>query len=203
MKFQKKTSHLIISIVLAGSALVGSSAALACGYESYLGTICMTAAAYCPQGTMEANGQLIDIRSNQALYAIMGVAYGGDGKNTFGLPDLRGRMPVGMGQGQGLTQNIRQGDKRGSESVTLTVPQLPMHYHSQTIAQVQTPTNTTAPDAVLANVATTAANADKKITINNNTAVGNTGAGAPVQIIPPQLGVRYCVVSQGLFPTRD
>jgi microcystin-dependent protein len=196
MKFHKKMSYLVI-----GSALLGSSVAQACGTEDYLGTICLTAATFCPRGTLEANGQIINISQNTALFSLMGTTYGGDGRNTFALPDLRGRVPVGIGQGQGLGI-VRLGENRGSENVKLTVPQLPVHYHSQTIAQVQTPTNATTPDALLANVATTAPDADKKVTINNTTAVGNTGAGAPVSIISPQLGLRYCVVSSGIYPSR-
>jgi microcystin-dependent protein len=203
MKFKQKMSHLAVSAVLAGSALLGSSVALACadGYESVLGVICMTAASYCPRNTLEANGQILNIQQNTALYTLLGTTYGGDGRNTFALPDLRGRVPVGIGQGRELGR-VEQGEMRGSETVKLTVPQLPVHYHSQTIAQVQTPTGATT-DGVLANVATTAAaNAEKKTTINNATAVGNTGAGAPVPVISPQLGVRYCVVSQGIYPSR-
>ncbi|MEY3220046.1 MAG: hypothetical protein RIT27_1403 [Pseudomonadota bacterium] len=199
MKIQLKKMYLM----MAGAALLGNSAVQACGPDSYLGSICLTAATFCPRGTFEANGQQLSISQNSALYSLLGATYGGDGRTTFGLPDLRGRVPVGVGQGRGLT-NVNLGETRGFETITLTVPQLPVHYHSQTVVQSQNPTNATTPDAVLANVATTApANTDKKIAINNNNAIGNTGAGAPVPTIPPQLGMRYCIVSNGIYPSRD
>lgn len=86
---------------------------------------------YIPNGWAQCNGQLLSIRQNTALFSLLGTQYGGDGVNTFALPDLRGRAAVGAGQGQGLTQ-YTQGTATGMENVPLQAPQLPAHDHTLT-----------------------------------------------------------------------
>ncbi|KHT17945.1 hypothetical protein RC95_13330 [Pectobacterium brasiliense] len=93
--------------------------------------MCYTAASYCPNNTLETQGQLLPINTYQALYSLVGTTYGGDGRTTFGIPDLRGRSPIGLGQGPGLT-NVVFGEKRGTETNTLTVSQMPIHSHLAT-----------------------------------------------------------------------
>ena len=171
----------------------------------------MTAGNYCPRGTAEAAGQLIAIADNQALFAVMGAVYGGDGRTSFGMPDLRGRTPVGQGQSPGLL-SVRQGQKRGTETVTLQQNQMPRHTHSLNALPVNA-TGNVASDAWLANTripgsrgATTPAATyapSGSATALNSGSIGASGAGVPAQNIPPQLGVRYCVVTNGLFPPRN
>ncbi|GKW41437.1 tail fiber protein [Pectobacterium parvum] len=113
-----------------------SQVAQACSNEDFTGSVCFTAATYCPNGFLEANGQLLQVNEYQALYSVVGVQYGGDGRTNFGIPDLRGRSPVGQGQGPGL-QNVPQGlpqasSLRGAETATLTVAQMPVHSHLAT-----------------------------------------------------------------------
>ena len=110
--------------------VVDSRPALACGEDAYIGQICFVAGNYCPRNTAEARGQLATIAEYNALYSLVGTTYGGDGRTTFGLPDLRGRAPVQYGQGPGLT-DYNWGQKAGQESVTLGVP-LPRHDHQAT-----------------------------------------------------------------------
>ncbi|MEQ9923837.1 tail fiber protein [Pectobacterium brasiliense] len=109
--------------------------AQACGTEDYTGSICYTAASYCPNNYAEALGQVLPINSYQALYSLVGTTYGGDGRATFGIPDLRGRSPIGLGQGPGLT-NVVFGEKRGEETNTLTVSQMPVHSHVATFTPI-------------------------------------------------------------------
>ncbi len=111
------------------AALTFASSAFACGDSDYLGSICTTAAATCPAGTLEANGQLLTISQNQALYSLVGTYFGGDGRVNFALPDLRGRAPVGYGQSAG-TSTVAFGKPRGQENITLTADNLPAHTHS-------------------------------------------------------------------------
>ncbi|MDH3743462.1 MAG: tail fiber protein [Hyphomicrobiales bacterium] len=85
--------------------------------EPFLGQIMMTANNFCPRGWIEANGQLIAISQNTALFSLYGTMYGGDGRTTFGLPDLRGRVPIHKGDGPGLTPR-QQGSRGGVEEVT-------------------------------------------------------------------------------------
>lgn len=111
-----------------------SQQAIACGDEdsTYLGQTCLMATNFCPKGTAKAEGQILAISSNQALFALLGTAYGGDGITTFALPDLRGRAPVHQGTGNGLPTHIL-GKRYGSELYTQTLSNLPSHSHLATI----------------------------------------------------------------------
>jgi microcystin-dependent protein len=98
------------------------------GVDAYLGEIELFGFGYTPNGWAPCNGQLMSIAQNSALFSLLGTTYGGDGMNTFGLPDLRGRVPINQGAGPGLTSRT-MGESGGWESFTLTVPQLPVHTH--------------------------------------------------------------------------
>lgn len=101
--------------------------------EDFIGTIVLFAGNFAPQGWADCNGQLLPISQNAALFSILGTTYGGDGRSTFALPDLRSRVPVGIGQGPGLS-NYNLGQMAGTESVTLNANQLPAHTHTATQA---------------------------------------------------------------------
>ena len=92
--------------------------------EPFLGQLALLPYTFCPRGWTEANGQLVAISSNTALFSLLGTTYGGDGRTNFALPDLRGRVPLGQGQGPGLS-NIQLGEQSGAESVTLMTNQMP------------------------------------------------------------------------------
>ena len=97
--------------------------------EPFLGTIALFGFYFNPRGWAKCDGQLLSIASNQALFSLLGTYYGGDGRTTFGLPDLRGRVPIHMGTGPGLpAYNI--GQKGGTPTTTFVVPNLPLHTHS-------------------------------------------------------------------------
>src|SRR5215210_8989626 len=97
--------------------------------EPFIGEIRMFGGGFAPAGWAFCEGQLIPISENDALFVLLGTTYGGDGQSTFGLPDLRGRAPLHMGQGPGITQNYQRGEAAGVESVTLTTQQIPNHTH--------------------------------------------------------------------------
>src|SRR4051794_18692844 len=96
--------------------------------ESLIGSIAMFAGNFAPRGYALCAGQLLSIAQNTALFSILGTTYGGDGRVTFALPDLRGRVPIHVGQGPGLS-NYDLGETGGTETVTLTVNQMPSHAH--------------------------------------------------------------------------
>lgn len=124
------SKRTLLGIALCGSALFTSVSATACdGDSDYIGSICMTAANYCPSGHVEAAGQLLPISSNTALYSLLSTRYGGDGQTTFGVPDLRGRTPVGTGVSQSGLTPVNLASKRGAQSVTLSTAQMPPHTH--------------------------------------------------------------------------
>lgn len=123
-------------ILLAALLAATAAPAFACGTEAYTGQICVWAGNYCPNNTVEATGQLLQISSYNALYSLVGTVYGGDGRTTFGLPDLRGRAPIGYGQGVSsqntpLTSHA-VGAKFGAEAVVMTQAQMPQHTHAAT-----------------------------------------------------------------------
>ena len=120
------------AIAAAIPAVIGLGAPTASAQvDPYIGQMMLTAASYCPRGTFEANGQIVAIQSNTALFSLVGVTYGGDGRTVFALPDLRGRVPIALGQGPGLP-SYAQGQIGGTVSTTLTAQNLPAHTHGAT-----------------------------------------------------------------------
>jgi microcystin-dependent protein len=231
MRFNLKKTLNGVAAMVAGTAFIGAAPAHACNDQPYMGTVCMTAAIYCPRGYAEADGRLLSISQNSALFALLGDTYGGDGRTTFALPDLRGRSPMGMGAGPGLSP-IKQGQRRGTEQTALNTTHLPTHNHTATFTPTGNPSamkastaggSTTTPSSgtYLAaaaqpsgsretpdNIYTTDGSnlvAIKGLEANTGgeVSVNNTGSGAPFTTVPPQLGIRYCVAMTGLFPPRE
>src|SRR6478736_5724856 len=97
--------------------------------DPFVGEIRLFAGTFAPKGWAFCNGQLMSISQNTALFSLLGTTYGGDGKTTFALPDLQGRLPMHFGQGPGLS-NRDLGEKAGSETVALTTSQMPLHGHT-------------------------------------------------------------------------
>lgn len=97
--------------------------------EAYIGSLFPTLGYWCPRNSVQANGQILAISGNEALYSIIGTTYGGDGRTTFGLPDMRGRTQVGAGQGPGLASRPL-GQKAGLEQFSMTVAEMPAHTHT-------------------------------------------------------------------------
>lgn len=246
------------AVLLTAALAIVSTEVNACGTEAYLGQVCIMATTFCPQGTLEAAGQLLPITSYQALYSLMGPTYGGDGRTTFALPDLRGRAPVGQGQGQGLSPH-NPGDKFGSETVTQTAAQMPIHSHaaiftpsgggtggtasgtvslpvtgSAKIATATVPStrsNTPSNNSVLvpaqmagANIygapgtatdltigsdgaVTGTASGAVSLTVTGGSSggtvtVANNGGGQAMTNVPPEIAMRYCIVTEGYYPQR-
>lgn len=125
-KSRRSFGYLLATAILAtGLSLPPEKAA---AQEPYLGQLMLFAGNFCPRGWSNANGALLSINSDTALFSLYGTYYGGDGRTTFGLPDLRGRAPVHNGQGPGLS-SISIGSRGGVENTTLTVNQMPAHNH--------------------------------------------------------------------------
>lgn len=129
--FLSLTALSAIAAAVTLTAAPKTAAACAESGSIYIGTVCMTAANFCPDGYVEAQGQLLPINTYNALYSLVGTTYGGDARSTFGVPDFRGRSPVGLGTGPGLSL-VQFGEKRGVETVTLTQAQMPIHNHTAT-----------------------------------------------------------------------
>ncbi|MEO7104900.1 MAG: tail fiber protein [Rhodoferax sp.] len=171
--------------------------------QAYLGEIRNFGFNFPPRNWMSCNGQLLAIMNNSALFALLGTTYGGNGTSTFGLPDLRGRVPVGMGSGPGLTTRV-QGEMSGSESTTLAVSNLPPHTHAlnakAAVGNQPGPGSNNLAASDQRNSQYSSAAADAPMAAS---AIGNTGSGAAFTNMPPYLGSNYCICVAGIFPSRN
>ncbi len=207
-----KLSKLSVNF-LAGTAMVagvvGATPAHAQASDPFLGQIALVGFTYCPRNWADANGQLLSISSNSALFALFGTTYGGNGTTTFALPDLRGRVPIHLGQGPGLS-NYSQGQTGGVETTTMTVNQMPQHTH---VGSIQT-AGATASNSRRADGGAFGVTADDTYvrpgtpTTGSNMAAGtvvnaNAGGSQPQTNIQPYLTMRYCVATAGVFPSRN
>lgn len=183
--------------------------------EPFLGQISMFGFNFAPLGWAFCDGQLMPIAKNTALFSLLGTTYGGDGRNTFRLPDLRGRVAIHPGNGPGLSKYV-QGQKGGQEQVTLNQNQIPSHSHTAT-AVMNTGKDrglTDIPDgAVLAHEARGGQDALNIYTQSDNSktmrgdaisvTVAPSGGNLPHENRQPFLGVYYSIALQGDFPSRS
>ncbi|MFA6116972.1 MAG: tail fiber protein [Sphingomonas sp.] len=174
----------------------------------FLGEIRMFAGNFAPRGFALCAGQLMSIAQNDALYALIGTTYGGDGQVTFGLPDMRGRLPINQGQGPSLS-NYVIGQMAGTESVTLTVQQMPAHSHllSATTAtgSQPAPTNTSFTATLLGTAelyAVPGANPLKQGALNTNS-ISALGGNQPHENRMPALVINFIIALEGVFPSRN
>jgi microcystin-dependent protein len=194
-----KQKHFILALVFVTFL---SANKVTAQVDPLLGQISMFAGNFAPRGWALCDGQLLAISSNTALFSLLGTTYGGDGRTTFALPDLRGRAPIHEGQGPGLSDK-RLGQRGGAEQVILQVSNLPSHTHS---LNASTATGTS-------NVPTGNVHADTSVfdkeyattanTAMSGTAIGNTGGNIPVSIVQPYLTINYIIALQGVFPSRN
>lgn len=200
----KKKKKLALASAVLLSAL--SQQAAACGIDPMLGEICIFGFNFCPRGFEAADGHLIAISQNTALFSLLGTTYGGNGTTTFAVPDLRGRAPIGAGQGPGLSY-IYQGQVGGSETVTLTVAQLPAHIHTAQLNASSANGDTDVPaSAVPARLPRSRiySSGTPDATMKAGTVtVAPTGGGQSVPVRDPYLGMNYCIAVQGIFPSRN
>ncbi len=201
--------------------------------EPFLGEIRMVGFNFAPRGWAFCQGQLMSISQNTALFSLLGTMYGGNGQTTFALPDLRGRSPVGQGQGPGLS-DVVIGEVAGTENVTILSNQMPTHTHtavptSNSITasgQAAVPAATTGstqanpgPSTVLGPISASgragalyATGAPDTTLAPFNVSVmgdmpgitiGTTGGSQPLPIRNPYLGVNFVIALEGIFPSRS
>ena len=147
--------------------------------DPYIGEIRMVGFNFPPQGWVQCNGQLLPISQNQALFALLGTTYGGDGRTTFAVPDLRGRLPIHPSQGAPGVPDIRQGDKGGVPYVTLTPANMP-YAATGSLSVSQSTTG-----------------------VGVKTPLFGPGASQPLSTQPPYLGVYFIIAVNGLFPPQQ
>lgn len=172
--------------------------------ESYVGEIRLFPYNFAPVGWLDCNGQLLSISQNETLFVLLGTTYGGDGVNTFALPDLRGRVPMHNGRASsGSTYVI--GQVAGSESVTLTPAQIPPHTHPTYATTALADTNTPSVAVELG-----ALSGDTMYTSTptqplpvNGQMVTATGGGQPHENRMPTLTLRFCISQYGIYPSQQ
>jgi microcystin-dependent protein len=215
--------------LIAGAA--GFNTANACSPDGYLGSLSVFAGNFAIRGCAFAEGQLLPISSNTALFSLLGTIYGGDGRTTFALPDTRGRSVVGAGTGPGLSP-VLVGQKGGSETVTLTVADLPAHTHDATVefdvtgleallnayqpAQGNGKNASGSDQYINTATGTTFSNDVPNVTLSpmsidivasgdpgGTVTVESTGGGTAVNIRDPYIGMHWLIQLTGLFPSRN
>ncbi|WP_019987748.1 phage tail protein [Rudanella lutea] len=173
--------------------------------EVFIGMIGLFGFNFPPKDWAFCNGQLLSISQNSALFALLGTTYGGNGQTTFALPDLRGRTPIGMGNGPGLTPRTI-GEMSGSENVTLLQTQMPQHNHLMNVSNLAG-TNTSPENSVIAVASVSgeplAGYSSTIDTTANPMAIGMAGGTQPHNNMQPYLAMNYCIALYGIFPSRN
>ena len=200
--------------------------------DTFIGQIIMFAGNFAPRDWAFCDGELLPISQNQSLYSILGTTYGGDGRTTFGLPDFRGRVPIGQGQGNGLTSRI-MGEQIGIEDITLSTAQMPIHSHAAE--------TTISGSSVTAKLKASSAEGTTNVPLNNylakpsniglqsinmydssadiemasdaieidlsavtaNTTSDDTGGNSAHNNIQPSLVMNYIICVNGVYPSRS
>ncbi len=168
------------------------------GSDCFLGEINIFPLDFTPVNYVDCNGALLNISENEALFSLLNTTYGGDGKTTFAVPDLRGKFPIQVGTGNNLT-NRTLGESGGAYSVTLTANQLPTHTHtlngSTDIGDTQSPWQ-----GVMASLTDDSRYNLTSDTALNNVSTSNAGGSDPIDLGQPFFAVRFCIAVTGVYP---
>ncbi|MCD1638527.1 tail fiber protein [Pseudomonas stutzeri] len=180
--------------------------------EPFLGEIRMVGFNFAPHGWAFCQGQIMSIAQNTALFSLLGTMYGGNGQTTFGLPDLRGRSPVGTGRGGGLS-DIVVGEMSGAENVTLLTSNMPMHTHPTSVEVAGAATTPTTTPSTTNNVLGASGGGPGQATIWSTemsspvqmagVVSGVAGGSQPFSVRDPYIGINFVIALQGIFPSHN
>jgi microcystin-dependent protein len=178
--------------------------------DPFIGEIRLFAGTYAPAGWAICDGSAIAIDAQQALYMLIGTTYGGDGMTTFALPDLRGQVPVGIGQGNGLSNTYALGTDVGGNGVALSAAQMPEHTHAISVSSASATTNIPGETVTFAAVATGSL---FYVDTSFSTPIGSAnfaaaaismaGSNAPHANIMSSLGINFIICMSGIFPPHS
>jgi len=192
-----RQSLIVVALVLLGIVAAPTQAQNA----PFLGEIEIVGFNFAPTGWATCDGQLLSIASNTALFSLLGTQFGGDGIHNFALPDLRGRMAIGLGQGPGL-QSYVIGETGGEEQVTLTVGQMPAHTH-RAMGSSASADSTAVGGNVWGTTAVFLYSSGSPSVSMNPLAIGGVGGSLPHENRPPFLVMNFIIALQGIFPSRS
>jgi microcystin-dependent protein len=165
--------------------------------EPFLAEIRIMSFAFAPKGWAFCNGQVLPINQNQALFALLGTTFGGDGRVTFALPDLQARTPVHVGNGHAL------GQKAGESAHTLSAAELPSHAHAARAVTDKATTATPNGNMLATSYGLRAYAPPANPATLSPAAIANTGGGLPHSNMQPFLALNFCIALQGIFPSRN
>jgi microcystin-dependent protein len=163
--------------------------------EPFLAEIRIMSFNFAPQGWAMCNGQFLPINQNQALFSLLGTTYGGDGRTTFALPDLRGRTPIHFGQ-------HFLGERAGEQAHTLSMAEMPIHLHALNATSAPADTNIPASNTLLGTIANGYGPAGNLVALAPSE-IGNSGGSQSHQNMQPFLTLTFCIALIGIFPSRN
>lgn len=171
--------------------------------EPFLAEVRMVGFNFAPRGWAFCDGQILPINQNQSLYSLLGTTYGGDGRTSFALPDLRGRTPIHTGSTDSGPEH-REGQKSGEETHTLAGNEMPQHTHtaraSSAVGDSPVPTNNVLASSL--NEAYRESSGANIVSLRSGT-IANVGGGQAHNNMQPYLAVNFCIALRGLFPSRN
>lgn len=170
--------------------------------EAFIGEIRIFGGNFAPRGWNFCDGSTLPIAQYDALFALIGTTYGGDGQSTFSLPDLRSRAPLHQGQGPGLTPRVI-GEVGGTENVTLVTAQLPAHTHGLQATTSDATTPTPSASVMLAANAGVKLYSPKPATVATGNSAATTGGSQPHSNVMPYLAVNFIIALEGIFPPQN
>jgi len=176
--------------------------------QPYVGEIRMFAGSFAPAGWMLCQGAILPISENETLFQLIGTTYGGDGEETFALPNLQSRIPIHQGTSAGITYGL--GEAAGAEDVTLTINQIPAHMHLVQVATTPADQTTPASNSVVSTEGESVANRAPVYTAYANVnqvqlsvqTVGSSGGSQPHSNIQPILAINFIISLFGIFPSQ-
>ncbi len=169
--------------------------------EPFLAEVRIVGFNFAPRGWAFCDGQILPINQNQSLYSLLGTTYGGDGRTSFALPDLRGRTPIQSGNSGGSTYQL--GQKSGQETHTLSVNEMPQHTHALSASTQAANSGVPTGNVLAASSTPESYRSPESLAAMGNGTVANVGGGQAHNNMQPYLAVNFCIALQGLFPSRN
>lgn len=181
--------------------------------DAFMGTILAFGFNFAPRGWALCNGQTIAISQNSALFSLLGTYYGGNGQTTFQLPNLQSRLPIGMGQGPGLSP-YQIGQVSGTEQTSIGINNMPSHNHPVSVTSAAATVNLAATGMALADANGSDPGNGDAVTVNiyapaapnvvlHPQTCGLNGGNQPIPILQPTLAINYSIAMEGIFPSRN